>query len=165
MTTHRGDSPVHSSAFGCITMPFLLIALVPLLWGARSSWQDGRLLRDGVVVSGRVVELRHVPSNPSIKNGRGSASSPVVTFTPRTGGERTAVGSVNRYPAPWTVGETVDVVYDPVDPERVDLYSELSGWRFWFVVWCVVAAVPAVIACLPIVALVRQRRRAHQPVG
>lgn len=159
MTTQPQDSSVQPSAFGCITLPFLLIALVPLAWGARGSWQDGQLLRDGVVVPGRVIELRHVPSNPSIKNGRGSAPSPVVTFTTSTGTERTAVGSVNRYPAPWTVGETVDVVYDPVDPERADLYSELEGWRFWFVVWCVVAALPAAIASAPVVLLMKQRAR------
>lgn len=153
------ESPVHPSAFGCITIPCLLIALVPLAWGARASWQDGRLLRDGLVVDGRVVELRHVPSNPSVRTGRGSAPSPVVSFMTRTGAARTAVGSVNRYPAPWTVGETVDVVYDPVDPARADLHSELAGWRLWFVVWCVVAALPAAIAFAPVVLVIRQRAR------
>jgi hypothetical protein len=162
MTTNGQDAPVRASAFGCITIPFLLIALVPLLWGARGSWQDGTLLRDGEVVQGRVIELRHVPSNPAFKNGRGSANSAVATFTTLTGEQRTAVSSVNRYPAPWTVGQAVEVVYDPSHPERADLHTELSGWRTWFVVWCVVAAVPAAIACLPIVFLVRQRRGVHQ---
>src|SRR5262245_22210784 len=142
-------TPVKASAFGCITVPFLLIAMIPLAWGARSQWSNGRLARDGEVVQGRVVELRYVPSNPSTSSGRRSAQSPVVSFTTRAGEARTAVGSVNRGPAPWTVGETVEVVYDRANPERADLVSEVSGWRIWFGIWCAVAALPAALALAP----------------
>jgi hypothetical protein len=152
------DAPVRANAFGCITLPFLLIALVPLAWGARASWQNGQLARDGTVVAGRVVELRYVASNPSMKLSKGSGKSPVVTFTTVAGDERTVVGSVNRYPAPWAVGQTVDVVYDPGDPDRADLRTEVEGWRLWFAIWCAVALVPAAIASLPVVMMIRQRR-------
>jgi hypothetical protein len=150
-------SGVKPNAFGCITLPFLLIALVPLLWGARAQWTNGALLRNGQTVPGRVVELRHVPGNPSVRMGKGSAASPVFTFRPGAGGERTVVGSVNRYPAPWKVGETVDVVYDPADPARAELRTELTGWRFWFGIWCAVALVPLAIAALPVVLKLRER--------
>lgn len=95
MTT-PADQPVRASAYGCITVPFLLIALVPLLWGARGNWQDGRLLRTGVVVEGRVVELRYVPTNPSVRTQKSSVYSPVVTFTTEAGEARTVIGSTNR---------------------------------------------------------------------
>ncbi len=65
-------------------------------------------------------------------------------------------GSVNRYPVPWSVGDTVEVVYDPARPERADLKSELDGWMLWLAIWCVVAAVPVVIAMLPVVLFLRQ---------
>ena len=84
----------------------------------------------------------------------------MVRYTTRTGEARTAVGSVNRYPPPWAVGETVEVVYDPSNPERADVRSEVVGWRLWFAIWCAVAAVPAAIAFMPVVLLVRQRRAA-----
>lgn len=158
MAPDNAEAPVRANAFGCITIPFLLIALVPLAWGARASWQDGQLLRVGEVVEGRVIELRHVPSNPTSRSRRSSTSSAVATFTTRAGETRTMVSSVNRGPAPWAVGDTVDIVYDPADPARVDLLSELEGWRRWLAIWCVVAAVPAAIASLPVVLLVRQRR-------
>jgi hypothetical protein len=147
---------VHASAYGCITIPFLLIACVPLLWGARNSWIDGRLERDGVVANGRVVGLRHVPRNPSISSFESgpksrNAESPVVMFTLRGGEVRTMVGSVNRSPAPWKVGDVVEVVYDAADPARADLRSELTGWRRWFGIWCAVAILPLFIAVLPLV--------------
>jgi hypothetical protein len=149
---------VRSSSFGCITVPFLLIALVPLLWGARASWQDGQLLRNGEVAEGRVLELRHVPSNPTVGMERTSTSSPVVSYTTQRGEPRTVIGSVNRGPAPWKVGDVVDVTYDPSNPDRADLNSELDHWLWWLVIWCVVAAVPAAFALLPVLLLVRQRR-------
>ena len=164
MTTTTAETPVRANAFGCITLPFLLIACIPLAWGARASWMDGQLMRTGVVVPGRVIELRYVADNPSKRSGRGSAQSPVATFATREGEQRTVVGSVNRYPAPWRVGETVDVVYDAADPARADLLSEVSGWRRWFAIWCAVALLPAAIASLPVVLLIRQRR-AQRPRG
>ncbi len=145
-------------------MPFLLIALIPLAWGARANWENGRLAREGIIVPGRVIELRHDPSKPSVssvtsrRSGR-STNAPVVTFTPRTGEPRTIVGSVNRNPAPWAVGETVEVAYDPADPTRADLLSELTNWQLWFAIWCGVALIPAAIAFAPVFLLIRQRGR------
>jgi hypothetical protein len=152
------DEPVRSNAFGCITVPFLLIALIPLMWGARGSWQNGELARDGEIVPGRVIDLQYVPSNPSVRTSRTSAVSPTVSYTTRQGEARTVTGSVNRGPAPWSVGDTVDVTYDPSNPARADVSSELDNWRLWFAIWCLVAALPTAIALAPVVMLMRQRR-------
>jgi hypothetical protein len=151
-------SGVKPNALGCITLPFLLIALVPLLWGARSQWTKGALLRGGETVSGTVTELRHVPENPSVRNGKGSSSSAVVRFAARGGEARTLVSSVNRYPAPWQAGDRVDVVYDPADAARADLRSELDGWRLWLGIWIAVALLPLGIAAAPLVMVLRSRR-------
>lgn len=163
MTTNQAAAPVHGSAFGCITVPFLLLALIPLAWGARANWVNGELARDGEVVAGRVTELRYVSANPSVgrqstRGGGARGESPVVTFTTRAGEERTAVGSVNRHPVPWKVGESVEIVYDPANPGRADLRAEVAGWRLWFGFWCAVAALFVAIALLPVALLVRQRR-------
>jgi hypothetical protein len=170
MPTNQADTPVRASAFGCITVPFLLIALIPLAWGARASWVNGPLARDGDIVTGRVIELRYVAANSSVsgqgtRGGSPRGESPVVTFTTRAGEERTVVGSVNRHPAPWTVGQTVDIVYDPANPGRADLRTEVAGWRLWFGIWCAVAALPAAIALLPVALFIRQRRAQHRSAG
>jgi hypothetical protein len=156
-------SGVKPHAFGCITVPFLLLALVPLLWGARAQWTKGALLRGGETVPGTVTELRHVPGNPSVTRGtrhsKHAGRCAVVDFTTRTGERRTAVSSVNRYPAPWTPGETVNVVYDPAAPGRADLRSELTGWPLWFGIWVGVSLLPLAIAAAPGVLALRDRRR------
>ncbi|MEQ1729448.1 MAG: DUF3592 domain-containing protein [Vicinamibacterales bacterium] len=138
-----------------------MVAVITLGWGARTQWVNGALARHGDVVSGRVIERRFVASNPSVvesTRGGGNArgESPVVTFTTRAGEPRQVVGSVNRGPAPWAVGETVEVVYDPDDPSRADLRSEVVGWKLWFGIWCAIAALPAAIAGLPFVARFRR---------
>ena len=160
------DTKVHASAYGCITLPFLLLVLLTLAWGGRNQWLAGELMRGGEVVAGRVIELRFVASSSAVvssgtRGGSGRGESPVVTFTTRNGHDRTAIGSVNRKPAPWKVGDTVDVVYDPKDPSHADLVSEVSGWRLWFGVWCLVALLLAAIASLPIVLRLRQPKDAQ----
>jgi len=157
-------SGVKPSAFGCITVPFLLIALVPLLWGARSQWNKGALLRGGETAAGTVTELRYVPEKPAATQGgnrmgghhRGQCA--VADFTTRSGERRTVVSSVNRYPEPWKPGQTVNVVYDPADSARADLRSELTGWTLWFGIWCGVSLLPLAIAAAPVVLLLRDRR-------
>jgi hypothetical protein len=157
-STHGTKTGVQSNAFGCITVPFLLIALIPLGWGARAQWANGELLRGGDIVPGRVIELRHVPGNPSMGDRHSSHQSAVVAFTTRRGEERVAVSSLNRGPAPWKVGDSVDVAYDPANPERADLRTEVAGWKLWLGIWCIVALLPAAIASLPFILLIRQRR-------
>lgn len=164
------DTRVRANAFGCITVPFLLVAIIPLAWGARASWQDGQLARTGHVVQGQVIELRHVASNGSVvrqssRGGQARGVSPIVAFTTRTGEHRIATGSVNRQPALWAVGQAVAIVYDPSDPGRADLLAEVGGWRRWFAIWCAVALVPLAIASLPVVMLIRQRRAPLAPGG
>jgi Protein of unknown function (DUF3592) len=134
MNTSANGTPtrVHPSAFGCITVPFLLVAIITLAWGARTQWANGELARNGDVVSGRVIERRFVASNPAVvESARGSGKargeSPVVRFTTRAGEERTVVGSVNRHPAPWDIGEVVEVVYDPANPSRADARRSPDG--------------------------------------
>lgn len=172
MTTSANgpQTRVQTSAFGCITVPFLLIALIPLAWGARAQWANGALARGGDVVQGRVIELRFVSSNPSVstqgtRGGSPRGESPVVAFTTRAGAARSVVGSVNRHPAPWSVGDVVEVVYDPVNPARADLRTEVAGWSLWFGIWCAVAVVPAAIAFLPIALRLRERRSATGQSG
>jgi hypothetical protein len=93
------------------------------------------------------------------RGGNARGESPVATFTTRAGEERTVVGSMNRYPPPWKVGQPVDIVYDAANPERADLLEEVGGWRWWFAMWCGAAAVFVAIAMLPVGFLMRQRRR------
>src|SRR5262245_29553480 len=140
---------------GCITVPLLILAAIPLSWGARNRWRDGALLRNGVAVSGHVIELRYAADKPSItftgRHGRGpKGRSPVVEFTTRTGETRTAIGSINRDPPEYRVGDVAEVLYDPDDPSRADVRSELRRWRFWFSIWTALGLVLAALAFSPI---------------
>ncbi len=149
---------------GCITVPFLVLAAVPLLWGARNRWADGALLRNGVAVEGRVTELRRDPGNASItrtgRHGRGgNGRSPVVEYRTTNGERRVAVGSLNRDPPEYAVGDPAVVVYDPADPSRADVRTELARWSFWFTIWTAVALVLVAIALAPFLVWWLEKRR------
>lgn len=172
------------SAVGCITVPFLLLAAVCLGWGARLSWSDGVLLRDGVAVKGRVTELRHVFGQKTIEGSRRTRYrvtargrvrrrvepgetpvSPVVEFRTRTGERHVVVGSVNRSPPAYEVGDEAEVVYDPADPRRADVRFELDDWWFGLALWTLAAAILTAFACVPIVLLATRYRRGVPPGG
>jgi hypothetical protein len=155
---------------GCITIPLLILAAVPLSWGARNRWRDGVLLRNGVAVSGRVTDVRYAPDKPSItftgRQGRGSKGrSPVVEFTTRTGETRTAIGSINRDPPEYKVGDVAEVLYDPDDPRRADVRSELRRWRFWFSIWTALGLALAALAFSPILLHARDLLRPRTAGG
>ena len=160
MAVATDTARVQSSAFGCITVPFLLAAILVLAWGGRASWMRGELGRQGVRTTGEVIELRRVPGNPSVSTRKTSSASAVVRFTTADGRVHVAVSSVNRAPIPWAVGDAVEIVYDRANPVRADLRSETDGWVLWFVIWCFVAAVFVAIAAIPVVMKLRE-----SPVG
>jgi hypothetical protein len=180
MTGRDGGPAVRSglrNAIGCITLPFLLLAGVCLAWGARVTWSDGALLRKGVTVTGQVTELRHVFGQRTV-HGAGKTRtrvtatgrirrrtdmgptplSPVVAFTTRDGERRTAIGSVNRAPPAYEVGDEAEVVYDPADPRRADVRSELEGWWLRCAMWTASALTLLAFAAVPVALLAYQPR-------
>jgi hypothetical protein len=160
---------VHASAIGCITVPLLLLALVPLAWGARARWSDGVLLRNGATATGRVVDVRFESMNPTISSGLTFRSSgrrtsgrkgvtPVVEFTTAAGERRTMVGSVNRVPPDFAAGDAAEVVYDPANPSRADVRVELERWGFWCGFWSAIGAALAALAYVPLWLVKRSER-------
>jgi uncharacterized protein DUF3592 len=96
---------------------FLIIAL--LLWK-----QTRGFLAHARQTTGTVVELREVRDS----DGGSSTWKPVVNFVADDGRDITFAASFSSKPAPYDVGERVDVLYLPDDPLQARIKGFSSLW-------------------------------------
>ena len=104
-------------AFLAVGALFLIIAL--LLWNKTRSF-----LARAQQTTGTVVELREVRDN----DGGSSTWKPVVTFAAGNGRDITFAASFSSKPAPYDVGERVEVLYLPDDPQEARIKGFSSLW-------------------------------------
>jgi hypothetical protein len=76
---------------------------------------------------GRIVDFR--TSSPNRSAATGIIHQPTVTFTTSDGREVTATSPFGSNPRPGKVGDAVNLLYDPRDPQRVrvDARGGVSG--------------------------------------
>jgi len=104
-------------AFLAIGALFLIIAL--LLWNKTRSF-----LAHAKETTGTVVELLEVRD----KDDGSSTWKPVVRFTPSDGSDITFAASFSSKPAPYDVGDSVEVLYLPDDPHEARIKGFSSLW-------------------------------------
>ena len=98
------------SAFG------LLVGAVWVYFSQR------RKMEDRVAVVGTVVELT------TRATARSSIICPVVEFTASSGEKIKFTSEFGSRPAGYKVGQSVNVRYDPVDPQKAEIESAMSLW-------------------------------------
>lgn len=112
----RGANKVY---IGCATIFGNLFFAAFCLWGVYAAVVAYQLETTGVVTPGIVIGLDESNTNGS------SAYSPIVEFTANGQTYTFESGNASSPPA-YQVGETVNVRYDPADPNiaQIDKYSE-----------------------------------------
>jgi hypothetical protein len=94
-----------------------------LLGGAALAYfRQRRTLESRTAVTGTVVELA------SVQGRRGYIYCPVVEFTISSGQTIQFTSDFGSRPAGHRVGQTVNVRYDPADPQKAEIESTLSTW-------------------------------------
>lgn len=94
---------------------FAIIGLI-LLGGALYLYQDKQaFLEKSEVAQGTVVELLSTKSKNSI------SYRPVVQFITKVGEKIKFSSSVGSNPASYNVGENVEVLYDPINPNKAEI--------------------------------------------
>jgi hypothetical protein len=95
------------------------------LWGAYAAYQGWRLQNEGLTTTGTVVRLEESDSG----EGGCCVYSPVVEFT--INGQTHSFESDNASDPPaYQVGEVVDVIYDPSDPDTAQINKWSERWLF-----------------------------------
>ena len=99
------------------------LASLGLLAGAAWSYvKSQRTLQSRVPTNGTVVEIAQRPGN------RGYIYCPVVEFTAPSGETIRFTSEFGSRPAGHTVGQVVAVRYDPADPQKAEVESDMSTW-------------------------------------
>ncbi len=107
-----------------LTRIFLVIGVVMLV-GAILFWNGTRnFVARAQTTQGEVVELIEVRD----KDGGSSTWKPRVVFQTPAGRKITFDASFSSNPAPYSVGQTVDVLYLPTDPSKAKIRGFQSLW-------------------------------------
>jgi hypothetical protein len=100
-------------------------AAVGLLVGAVWSYfKQKRQMESRVPATGTVVELVH----RSTTAGRSGIFCPVVEFSVPSGEQVRFTSDFGSRPASHKVGQTVNVRYDPVEPQKAEIESGMTTW-------------------------------------
>ena len=118
-TAEKVGRGANKLAIGCTTIFANLFFGAFCLWGVYAATVAYRLETTGIVTTGTVTRMEESTTNGS------STYSPVVEFT-ANGQTYTFESNNSSYPPEYEVGETVNVRYDPADPNtaQIDKYTE-----------------------------------------
>ena len=120
-TVDRAGGCLQNLQAGCWWTVLQILWMGLLLWGLLLGRNSLYLAQNGVSASGTVIENRE-------SNGEnGTTYSPVIEFT--VDGQTYQFESDNSSSPPaYRVGQTVQIRYDPQDPERAQIDSIFEQW-------------------------------------
>ena len=110
---------------GCATVFANLFFAGFCLWGAYAGYTSWRLEQSGETTTGTVIEMEESSS----AEGGCCVYSPVIEFS-ANGQAYTFESSNASYPPEYEVGEQVQVLYDPSDPETAQINKWSERWLF-----------------------------------
>jgi Protein of unknown function (DUF3592) len=105
-----------------IIVPFTIVGAAFCVFALYTGWSRYLLLRDGITVPGTVVELR---------GSNSSSLSPIVRYRDHDGHERTLYSASAAYPPAFFVGESVQIIYRPLDPNFPLSARINTRWELW----------------------------------
>jgi hypothetical protein len=96
------------------------------LWGVYAASISWKLENEGVTTTGTVVRLDESDS----AEGGCCVYSPVIEFTASDDQKYTFEGGNASDPPAYDVGETVNIIYDPKEPDTAQINKWTERWLF-----------------------------------
>ena len=119
------ESGANKLYIGCATVFANLFLMGFCLWGVYAANTAYRLEQNGEVVQGEVVRLEESSST----EGGCCVYSPVIEF--EVNGQAYSFESSNAsYPPAYEVGERVEIIYDPANPNTAQINKWHERWLF-----------------------------------
>ena len=137
---------VNRLQIGCWTVFFNLFFTGFCLWGAYAAYTGWQLQTNGVTTPGTVVRL----NEQSDAEGGCCTYVPVVDFYVNDQ-VYTFEGDNASYPPAYEVGEQVNVIYDPTNPNTAQIDSLFERWAFPVII------IPAMIFAAAVLNIVMVR--------
>jgi hypothetical protein len=121
-TVEKGASRLQT---GCWTIFFNLFFAGFCLWGVYAGYISWKLQNEGIATTGTVVRLEEGNSS----EGGCCVYSPVIEFN-ANGQTHSFEGDNASDPPAYEVGEVVNVIYDPSDPDTAQVNKWSERWLF-----------------------------------
>ncbi|MBK9924467.1 MAG: DUF3592 domain-containing protein [Anaerolineales bacterium] len=124
-TVEKVGGAVNRLQLGCWIILSNLFFMGFCLWGAYAGYTSWKLDTEGKTAIGTVVRLEE----SSDSDGGCCVYSPVVEFTANDQTYSFESGNAS-YPPAYEVGEEVNVIYDPADPNTAQINKWTERWLF-----------------------------------
>ena len=124
-TAEKAAGAVNRLQIGCWIVFANLFFAAFCLWGAYAAYTSWRLDQEGETTTGRVVRLEESDSS----EGGCCVYSPVIEFE-ANGQTYSFEGDTASYPPAYEVGEEVNVIYHPNDPDTAQINKWTERWLF-----------------------------------
>jgi hypothetical protein len=129
--------------YSWVCVSALSTGLLVAVW---AYFSQQRKMESRISATGTVVEL----TERITASGRSSMICPVVEFTIPSGEKIRFTSEFGSRPAGHKVGQSVNVRYDPVDPQKAEIESTMTLW----LVPLILAFMGLIACCLTVVFLV-----------
>jgi hypothetical protein len=135
----RMVGPIPTIIVFVVSLPFLVIGTSEIFQAKGAADQYTRT--PGSVVGNDYLGI----TDPEDSTRTSWAYYPMVRFTSKSGQELTFTDGVGTYPAEFEIGDVVEVLYDPDQPQQ----AKINSWkRIWFAPFWIFG-----IGLVPIIAL------------
>jgi len=145
-TVEKAAGVVNRLQIGCWIVFANLFFAGFCLWGAYAGYVSWKLDKEGATTTGRVVRLEESSST----EGGCCVYSPVIEFE-ANGQTYSFEGDNASYPPAYDVGEKVNVIYHPSNPDTAQINKWTERWLFPLII------IPAMILTALIVNFVLVR--------
>lgn len=136
----RMFDPLPTLIILAVALPFLIIGLV-------EARKTDRMVKSYAIASGTVIKNEYRSRTDPLDSARVSWSYyPVVRFKSAQGGDFIFTDDAGAYPPDFQVGDSIEVLYDPINPLDASINS-------WFSLWMGPVAF-ITVGLLPILALI-----------
>jgi len=105
-------------AFKWLSISFAIVFLLCLITAFIFYQNSGNFVKSSITGQGTVIELQ--------KSGK--TYYPIVKFKSKTGKEFTFKAGVGTNPPAYQIGNNVNIIYSPEDPQKAQINSPLYFW-------------------------------------
>ncbi len=124
-TVEKAAGVANRVQIGCLTIFFNIFFAGFCLWGVYAGYTSWQLEQNGETTIGEVIRLEESDSS----EGGCCVYSPVIEFD-ANGETYSFEGDNASYPPAYEVGEQVNIIYDPANPDTAQINKWTERWLF-----------------------------------
>tara|TARA_B100001093_G_scaffold151351_1_gene144063 strand:- start:467 stop:952 length:486 start_codon:yes stop_codon:yes gene_type:complete len=112
-------------SFRIIGGGIVFVGLIPLILGIYGVVKTNKFLFIAIEGEAEVIELEEKTNH---KSKSGVSYRPKIKFIDKAGIQQVVTSNTSSYPAPYRIGEVINIYYDPLTPQNFRINNFFELW-------------------------------------